>query len=155
MLRVALTLVCCLVPVLAAAAESATASVAVTAQFSSRTSLKVSTEVLRFDVLDGLGAATASVDFSAAARTQSGAEVTLSLESTRATESAGMAGDEPPLTFSGAGPGTLAGEISRGRAAVGGRWIGSGLRTGRFVFTLRADTPGAHIVPIQFVLSAP
>lgn len=138
------------------AAESATGSVAVTAQFSSWTSLKVSTDLLIFDVEDQTGTATAALEFSAGARTQSGAEVTLSVETRRPVEWPGTseAGD-PVVILTGAGPGTAAGPVGQGSSTVASRWIGSGLRTGRLVFTLKADARGRYAVPVHFMLSAP
>ena len=53
----------------AAAEDLARASVTVQAQFSARTSLTVSTELLQFDVTQAGGDATAAVEFSAGART--------------------------------------------------------------------------------------
>src|SRR6266516_4670656 len=75
------------------AAETATASAVVSAQFSSRTSLKVSTDLLRFEVAGPGQPATAAVDFAAGARTQAGAEVLLSIEQLHAVEGPGGASD--------------------------------------------------------------
>lgn len=127
-----------------------------TAQFSSRTSLRVSTEVLRFEVTPAGGPATAAVDFSAGVRTQSGAEVMLSVERRSADGAGGGTDAATPITFAGQGSGTLDGSLDSVSAqAVAGRWTGSGLRHGRLVFALHAGAPGAHIVPVRFVLSAP
>ena len=62
-------------PDVCVAAESANASVVVTAQFGSRTSPKVSTELLQFDVTTANQSSVATVEFSAAARTRHGGEV--------------------------------------------------------------------------------
>ena len=127
-----------------------------TAQFSSRTSLRVSTEVLRFEVTPTGGPATAAVDFSAGVRTQSGAEVMLSVERRSADGAGGGTDAATPITFAGQGSGTLDGSLDSVSAqAVAGRWTGSGLRHGRLVFALHAGAPGAHTVPVRFVLSAP
>ena len=139
------------------AADAVTASVVVTAQFNSRTSLRVSTDVLKFDVAVGGDPATAAVDFSAGARTYTGGEVMLSVER---RPSAGGAADgterESSVTFAGLGNGTLDGSLdSASSQAVAGRWTGSGLRHGRLVFALHAGAPGAQIVPVRFILSAP
>ena len=139
------------------AADTVTTSVVVTAQFSSRTSLRVSTDVLKFDVAAAGEPATADVDFSAGARTHTGGEVMLSVERRR---SAGGAGDgtelESFVSFSGRGNGTLDGSLdSASSQAVAGRWTGSGLRHGRLVFALHTGAPGSHIVPVRFILSAP
>ena len=140
----------------ASAADAATASVVVTAQFSSRTSLRVSTDVLRFDVATAGDPATATVDFSAGARTHTGAEVMLSVE--RRQRGDGPTGGpalDPSVSFSGHGQGTLDGSLDSVSQAIAGRWTGSGLRHGRLVFALHAGAPGAHIVPVRFILSAP
>jgi hypothetical protein len=136
----------------AAAAETATGTVAVTAVFSSRTSLKVSTELLRFDVAGAGEVATAAVDFSAGARTVAGNEVMLSVESVR-----GLDGAAPgaPLSFAGIGAGTLAGPMGPEGLTVAGRWAGSGLRTGRLVFSVNPTASGSYTLPIRFVLTAP
>ena len=138
-----------------AAAESATASIAVNARFASRTSLKVSAEVLRFDVVDPAKPATVTVDFSAAARTLTGGEVVLLFEMLRAIEGPeGRPDVEAALTLAGEGEGA----ISRAVVAapqVARRWMDSGLRTGRLIFALRARAVGTYTVPMDFTLSAP
>ena len=138
------------------AADTATTNLVVSAQFASRTSLKVSTDLLRFDVAGPDQPATATVDFAAGARTQSGAEVLLSIEQLRGVEGPGGASDlESSVSFSGQGAGTLAGALVAAGPAVAGRWIGSGLRQGRLVFALRAGASGNYILPVRFILSAP
>jgi hypothetical protein len=138
------------------AADTATAAVIVNAQFSSRTSLKVSTEILQFDVATPDQPATAAVEFSAGARTPAGAEVVLSVERVRGVEGPGGAADvDASLTFSGESDGTLGGAVATGGPTVAGRWIGSGIRNGRLVFELRASASGRYTVPMRFVLSAP
>ena len=138
------------------AAETATASAVVSAQFSSRTSLKVSTDLLRFEVAGPGQPATAAVDFAAGARTQAGAEVLLSIEQLHAVEGPGGASDlESSVSFAGEGAGTLAGALIAAGPAVAGRWIGSGLRQGRLVFALRAGASGNYMLPVRFILSAP
>ena len=138
------------------AAETAATSVVVSAQFSSRTTLNVSTEVLRFDVANPGEPATASVDFSAGARTFSGAEVLLSVEQIRSLDGPGGSSDiESSVSFMGQGYGTLDGVLGAAHPAVAGRWSGSGLRQGRLRFALRAGASGSYTVPVRFVLSAP
>jgi hypothetical protein len=139
-----------------ASAAETTTSVVVSAQFSSRTTLKVSTDILQFDVANPGDPATAAVDFSAAARTHSGAEVLLSIEQLRNVEGPGGASDlESSVTFVGLGLGTLDGALGVARPAVAARWSGSGLRQGRLLFALRAGASGSYTVPVRFVLSAP
>jgi hypothetical protein len=138
------------------AAETATASAVVSAQFSSRTSLKVSTDLLHFEVAEPGQTATATVDFAAGARTQAGAEVLLSIEQLHAVQGPGGASDlESSVSFAGEGAGTLAGALVAAGPAVAGRWIGSGLRQGRLVFALRAGASGNYMLPVRFILSAP
>jgi len=140
------------VAVHASAAETACSSVTVVAAFSSRTTLHVSSDVLQFDVVNADAPASASVDFVAAARTHDGGPVVLSIEPVRQMGSGGAASS---LSFSGDGAGTKSGALSVDTPTVAGQWIGSGVRRGRLVFALRSPTPGNHVVPIRFVLSAP
>ncbi len=140
----------------ALAAETASATVTVSAQFASRTSLTVSTERLRFDVARPDQPALAAVDFAAAARTQAGAEVVLSVEPVRPADGPGGAADvESSITFTGEGEGTLGGTIATSSATPAGRWIGSGAHNGRLLFSLRAAAPGTYTLAMRFVLSAP
>jgi hypothetical protein len=145
----------CVMPV-SAWADQANGSVTVTAQFSSRTSLTVSASTLQFDVASPSVEATVAVEFAAGARTASGAEVILSIEPMRAVEGPGGAADvETSLSFASDGSGTPGGPVASHGSTVAGRWIGSGLRQGRLVFSLRAGAAGAYTVPVRFVLSAP
>jgi hypothetical protein len=138
------------------AAESTTASIVITAQFSSRTSLKVSSQLLHFDVSDPDRAALAVIDFSAAARTRQAGEVVLTVEGIGSLDGPGGAADvETSLTFSGEGAGVVPGDLHGTAPSVAGRWIGSGLRTGRLTFALRASAAGTYSLPVRFVLSAP
>jgi hypothetical protein len=140
----------------AAAADSATGTVVVTAQFSSRTSLRISSELLQFDVAAPGQAADAAVDFSAGARTHSGSEVMLSVEPVRGLNGPGGAADvESSVSLAGQGDGTLTGSIGFAGPTVAGRWAGSGLRTGRLVFSLRVAASGRYTLPVRFVLTAP
>lgn len=145
-----------------AAAESASANVAVTGTFASRTSLTVSTKLLHFDVIDPATPATASVDFAAKARTHPGSEVVLAVETAQSPGGARTAGKAnraaqtvDAITFEGAGEGTTSGVLGSGSPAVAGRWTGSGQRTGRLIFTLYATNSGSYSVPVKFVLTAP
>jgi hypothetical protein len=132
----------------AAAADTATANVVVSVQFSSRTSLRVSGDLLQFDVAATGAAATAAIDFSAAARTHASAEVLLSVEPTRGA-------DGTALTFAGEGNGTVDGALSALAPTVAARWTGSGVRNGRLVFALTGGAAGRYVVPLRFVLTAP
>ena len=138
------------------AAESAGASVVVTAQFGSRTALKVSTELLQFDVTTADQSAVAIVEFSAAARTRQSGEVVLTVERAGALSGPGGAADlETSLMVSMAGDGGSAGTLDPSAQVVAGRWVGSGKRVGRLAFSLRSTVPGVYSVPVRFVLSAP
>jgi hypothetical protein len=138
------------VAVHASAAETACSSVTVIATFSSRTTLQVSSDLLQFDVVNADAPASASVDFVAAARTHAGGPVVLSIEPVRPMGSVAAS-----LSFSGDGTGTKSGALSVDTPTVAGQWSGSGVRRGRLVFVLRSTTPGNHVVPIRFVLTAP
>jgi hypothetical protein len=140
----------------ALAAETASATVTVNARFASRTSLTVSTEMLQFDVARPDRPALAVVDFAAAARTQAGSEVVLSVEPLHSADGPGGAADvESSITFAGEGDGTLGGAIATAGTTPVGRWIGSGVRNGRLTFSLRGAAPGTYTVTMRFVLSAP
>jgi hypothetical protein len=140
-------------PFSAHAADSTSATVAVSATFNSRTSLKVSSQVLQFDVTDPESPATAAIDFSAGARTRQGGEVVLAVEPVHGIH--GPADVDAAITFAGEGAGTLSGTLQTASTTVAGRWTGSGLRTGRLVFALRADASGSYTLPVRFVLTAP
>ncbi len=141
----------------ASAAETATASVTVNVHVASRTSLKVSSQVLRFDVVEPGGEATASIDFTAAARVPAGADVVLTVEPIRQTNHQGLAAQavSSSTTFAGQGEGMLAGAIDARAASVAGRWCGSGRRQGRILFKMRANAAGRYMMPVRFVLSTP
>jgi hypothetical protein len=139
-------------PAIAADSTSASASVVVNANFSTRTSLKVSSQMLQFSVPSGDETARVEVDFTAAARTRAGGEVILLVESFGPLDD-GSAGSAD-VTFTGEGPGTGRGAIAVDSATPVARWIGSGLRTGRLTFTLRA-VAGRYTVPVRFLLAAP
>jgi hypothetical protein len=147
--------VCLTIPRVAFAAD-ATASIAVHAQVAGRTSLTVSTQSLQFDVVNPAEAAVASVDFSAAARTNGDADVVLSVGLARGIdEGDGLSATGSSLIFSGAGDGTLSGVLGATGSSVAARWTGSGRRTGRLLFVLRARAAGSYAVPVRFVLTAP
>jgi hypothetical protein len=140
----------------AAAESQAVATVTVTAQFHSRTSLRVSAHVLHFDVIDPAQPAMVGIDFEAGARTLAGSDVVLSVEPARALDGPGGAADvEASLSFQGSGDGVLAGALDARAPTVAGRWRGSGLRSGRLTFSLRAAAAGSYTVPVRFVLSTP
>ena len=138
------------------AAETANASVTVVATMGSRTSLKVSADLLHFDVASPGQPALAAVDFFAGARTLADAQVVLSVEPLRGVEGPGGAADvESSVSFTGEGDGTLGGMLAPIGPTIAGKWTGSGLRRGRLIFALRAGAAGGYTVPVRFVLSAP
>ena len=140
----------------ASAQGTARATVQVSVDFATRTSLKVSSHLLQFDVREDGGSAVAAIDFTAGARMPSDAAVVLSVEPLRGLDGPGGAADaETALSFSGEGAGLLAGTLRSPEGAVVGRWMGSGRREGRIVFTLRATASGHYALPVRFVLSAP
>lgn len=146
----------CAVAAAPASGAESSVSLSVQAQVSGRTSLHVSTDTLRFDVAAAAGSATASVDFSASARTHAGGDLVLSIELLRTMgHSDGFNEAEAALSFAGEGAGTAGGDIAATGSHVAARWTGSGHRTGRLVFTLRTGSAGAYSVPVRFVLTAP
>jgi hypothetical protein len=138
---------------LGAASDSVTRSIQVNAQVASRTSLSVSSHVLRFTVPSPNEPAVASVDFVAGVRTPAGAEVVLTVEALRELDDAGP--DAVVVTFAGDGEGAVRGALGSAGPAVAGRWVGSGRRTGRITFALETGTAGTYTLPVRFVLSAP
>ena len=142
--------------VAAFAEDVARANVHVNVQVAARTSLKVSSDLLQFDVTRPGAPATAAIDFSAGARTAAGSDIVLSVEPLHAIDGPGGAADvEGAITVAGQGQGLVSGHVHPVKSTVVGRWNGSGLRTGRLVFTLRAHAPGNYAMPVRFVLSAP
>ena len=140
----------------AAAEDVASKNVTINVNLATRTSLKVSGRVLRFDVTQPGTVATAALEFSAGARMPSGSDIVLTVEPERGLDGPGGAADaDTDLRFSGEGHGLLAGSVAIGQSTVVGRWQGSGLREGRVVFTLRASAAGVYSLPVRFVLSTP
>jgi len=141
---------------LRAEASGQVATLTMTAEVHARTALRVSSSLLRFEVEEPGARAVASVDFVAAARTRREGEVVLTIWPERWVEGPGGAADvEASITFSGDEPGTFGGELAPATRVTAARWIGSGRRTGRLVFTLRAGAQGTYLLPVQFVLTAP
>lgn len=144
-----------LAPHAVCAGETATASVSVAAHFGERMALEVSSEMLRFDVTAGTAEATATVGFSAAARTRRGGEIVLSVEPLGTTGPGGAADVETTLRLRGDGDGIIAGDLEKSSPVPAARWHGSGVRQGSLTFALRAPVAGRYDVPVRFVLSAP
>ena len=142
-------------PAIASASNDISASVTVSAQFASRTSLQVSAHVMRFEIVDPLQPAVASVEFSAGARTALAEEVVLSFEPGALVSPANAADVETAIHFSGEGDSVASGGVQAGTPTIAGRWVGSGRRTGRLVFSLRSDARGEYSMPVLFSLSTP
>lgn len=150
------SVVACAFASAAPVAAQVTASIPAVASVQARTSLAVSSHLLEFHIVAPGEGAAASVEFSAGARTASGAQVVLSIEPLTAVQGPGGAADvEASVAFEGQGAGTEAGVLTDQVPAVVARWRGSGLRTGRLLFTLRASAPGVYLLPLRFVISAP
>jgi hypothetical protein len=140
----------------ASAADSASTTVQVQVQLSSRTSLHVSSQMLQFDLTDPAGAATAAVDFRAGARVPSASDVILTVEPLHAINGPGGAADvDASVSVGGEGTGLIGGTLALNGPTLAGRWHGAGLREGRLVFTLHANASGNYTVPVRFVLSMP
>jgi len=137
-------------------AADATAHLTQKASVFTRTRLTTSTPVLDFHVPPADTTASAAVEFSAAARTHLGGEVVLTVEPERWLTGPGGAADvDAAVTFAGDTAETLAGALLPQTSSVAGRWVGSGLRDGRLVFTLQTPAPGQYRLPLRLVLSAP
>ena len=133
-----------------------TATVTVRVQVSGRTALRVSGQQLAWELPYDATSATALIEFTASARTRSGAEVVLTVEPERWVEGPGGAADvDAMVTFDGSGSGTHAGQLRPAAPSVAGRWIGSGQRTGRLSFELHAGVAGSYRLPVRLVLSTP
>ena len=140
----------------ARAEDVKSANVSVNVTLATRTSLKVSSRLLHFDVTRPGGIATAALEFTAGARMPAGSDIVLSVEPLHAIEGPGGAADvDTDLSFTGEGLGLLAGSVVAARSTIVGRWQGSGLRQGRVVFSLRASTAGTYSLPLRVVLSTP
>lgn len=137
---------------LGAASDTITRALVAHAEVATRTSLRVSSQVLQFTVPDPARPAVATVDFVAGVRTHAGAEVVLTVE-TAFLPAAG--GSESSLTFAGDGDGTLGGVMAPTQSSIVGRWVGSGRRSGRIAFALHAAAAGTYSIPLRFVLSVP
>jgi hypothetical protein len=136
---------------------SASAVVGIQANFSSRTSLRVSSSHVQFEVADPLVSPTFVIDFTAAARTIRGGEVQLTVEPIGSVQTADRGGPAAPdLTVLYEGEAGNSGTLSQAGPHVVGRWIGSNARQGRVWFTLcGAQAAGVYTMAVKFVLSAP
>ncbi len=123
-----------------------TKSVTATATVATRTSLRVSTHVLRFHVTDEAIAAEAVVEFAAGARTSKEGEVVLVVRTP--AEMSGLS-----LTVSGGTTDAVSGTVAHADGTVIARWVGGGSKNGHLQFQLRA-APGIYAIPVTFQLNA-
>lgn len=130
-----------------AAAADAVTQLTLATTVQSRTSLRVTSQVLVFEVGSDEGAATASIGYSAGARTRSDGEVVLVAEPLAIAGPGGAADVEATILLPDGRP--------IDSPSVVARWTGGGLRQGTITFTLRAQAPGTYIVPVRLVLTAP
>lgn len=133
----------------------ATATWTMSAEVQNHTSLRVSSSEVHFDVAGTLDTSRTSIDFSAAARTHGGGEIVLTVESLGTVQSP-ESGPSASLIVGYEGEGGRSGTLSEGGPHVVRRWMESGLREGRILFTLQGATvPGVYSLSLKFVLSAP
>jgi len=134
--------------------EDAVATLTMNATVRSRTSLRVSSSELRFDVLGAASAPTVLVDFFAAARAQRDADVVLTVEAVGSVQfPPGGAPPNPLVSFQGEGG--QSGPVAEGMPRILGAWKGSGVHQGRVSFTLQGATvAGTYVLHLRFVLSA-
>jgi hypothetical protein len=138
-----------------AAEEIGSRHITMNVSLAARTSLKVSSRVLQFDVTRPDEAATAALEFAAGARMPAGCDVVLTIEPLQAVVDGTVAAAVTDLRFVGEGTGMLSGSIAADRSTIVARWQGSGLREGRLLFTLRARAAGSYSLPVRLVLSTP
>ena len=125
-------------------ASGQSAGVVARAAFAERTSLTVSTQVLRFIVPSGASGATADLEFTAGVRTLPGREILLSVDAVPPGSSG--------VTFAGEGEGIVPGRLTS-RPTVLARWNGGGQRGGRVTFTLDGVAPGVYTMPVRVFLT--
>jgi hypothetical protein len=136
--------------------RASAATVTIRAEFSSRTSLHVSSSLVQFDVADPLIWQTKVIHFSAFARTIPGGEVLLTMEPVGGVQAPERGPAAQDLSVLYEGEGGNSGTASEAGRHVVGRWTGSGVREGHVSFTLRgAQAPGVYALSVKFVLSAP
>lgn len=139
-------------------AQQASATATLHAEVRSRSVLRVSSPLVQFVVSDPTqGPARAVIEFEAAARTRTGADVVLTLEPIGPVAGPYGAADlDLRLAYEGRGDGVGSGMLDPRRAQVVARWTGSGKRRGHLVFLLDGvGAPGVYTFPVRFVLTAP
>jgi hypothetical protein len=117
-----------------------------------RTSLRVSTSRLRFDVAADGSVAGAAADYRAAARTAEREHVVLTIQPDGALEVPDGSGTTGLAVLCGEEAGAT--PLTVGRPQVVGRWAGSGVRQGAISCRLQgATTPGSYLQPVKFLVS--
>lgn len=128
-----------------AADDVARAAIVASAEVRARSGVRVSSDVLHFDVADGGAAAVAAITFAAGVRAAADADVRL-LASVAADPGVTVAlvsidgATEVPVAGAGTAPVVVA------------RWNGGGLRTGELRFALRG-AQGRYAVPVRIEVS--
>ncbi len=148
-----LVVVTCSTPPVTAAADDVK-GVTVRVNIRTATSLRVSSSLLRFDVSDPASPATVEIQFAAGGRTYKGGDVVLTVEAAGTVETPdGVRSQDLAIGYEGEGQ---AGTLAAAAPSTAGRWMGSGFRQGRVLFTLRGATvPGTYQLPVKFALSTP
>ncbi|MCX6552692.1 MAG: hypothetical protein NTY02_17095, partial [Acidobacteria bacterium] len=68
----------------------------------------------------------------------------------------GASGTDTAVEFQGSGEGAQSGMLREARPEAAARWVGSGLHTGRLIFTVRGPVaPQGATLPLRFLLTAP
>jgi hypothetical protein len=117
-----------------------------------RTSLRVSTSRLRFDVVADGKVAGAAADYRAAARTAAHGHVVLTIQPDGALESPDGSRTTGLAVLCGDAAGSV--PLTVGRPQAVGRWTGSGVWQGTVSCRLQGATaPGSYFQPVNFVVS--
>jgi hypothetical protein len=117
-----------------------------------RTSLRVSTSRLRFDVAADGSVTGAAADYRAAARTAAQGRVVLTIQPDGAL--VGPGGSAATGLAVRCGEAAGAAPLKAGRSQVVGRWTGSGVWQGSVNCRLEGATaPGSYFQPVNFVVA--
>ncbi len=143
-------------------AQSPVAVLQFNATISPISSVRVSSDVLTLEPREtGLDGATfaQSIEFRAASRTSQSGEVVLTMEPLFPLDrlnGGGAADGVTSISFEATGEGAQAGMLRDHEPQTVGRWVGSGVRTGRITFAVRGPIdPRGVTVPLRFVLTSP
>jgi hypothetical protein len=137
--------------------QGARATLTMTASLDTRTSLRVSSSQVRFELVDGTPPAPVFVEFTVAARVRANTDVVLTVEAVGRLEGPSentSTSEDVVLWFQGEG--ARAGTLTEGVPHVAGAWKGSGVRRGRVAFGLRGTlAAGEYLQALHFVVSTP